>query len=134
MTFFFFAFLQGKKKLAKLSKLHHKLSNGTCLHSFLKMAPLGIKFTLFCTHGKPLVQNRANSIPSVTHRFKSRAKKSYLYFCHEIVFLKRKRRMSERSVKLLVYFPVPFPVFSYEIYFVLLNQVLFPWLLLVIQN
>ena len=64
-----------------------KLLNMTFLPSFLKMASLGITFTLFYTHGKPLMQKSANFMPSGMHHFKSRAKKSYLYFCHEIVFV-----------------------------------------------
>ena len=48
-----------------------KLLNRTFLHFFLKMASLGIKIALFCT----------------SFHFKSRAKKSFLYFCHEIVFI-----------------------------------------------
>ena len=40
-----------------------KLLNITFLHSFLKMATLGIKFALFYTRGKPLVQKSANLMP-----------------------------------------------------------------------
>ena len=43
-----------------------KLLNITFLRSFLKLAPLGIKFTLFCTCGKPLVQKSANLMSSDT--------------------------------------------------------------------
>ena len=43
-----------------------KLLNRTFLHSFLKMEPLGIKFTLFYTRGKTLVQKSANIVPSGT--------------------------------------------------------------------
>ena len=52
-----------EKKLIQLRKLHHdKTMKKVVLHSFSKMALLRIKFTLFCTRGKP----SANFIPSGT--------------------------------------------------------------------
>ena len=60
-----------------------KLLNMTFSHFFSKMVPLGINFALFYTRGKPLVQKSVKFMPT----FKSGAKKSYLYFCHETVVL-----------------------------------------------
>ena len=64
-----------------------KISNITVKNSFLKMETLDIKlhfFALVACHLYIMCKFYA-----LWHHFKSRAKKSYLYFCHQIVFTRQ---------------------------------------------
>ena len=76
-----------------------KLSNRTFVHSFLKMAPLGRKFTLFCTCGKP----QKSTFYAIWHHFISREKKSYLYFLswNSIFWFSKCKEKKRNSLRLL---------------------------------
>ena len=73
------------KKVGQENYIMTKLLNRTFLNSFLKMESLGIKFGLFCTHSKPLVQKSANFVPSGTILKVVQNSSIYIFF-HEIVF------------------------------------------------
>ena len=79
----FFSLFCWEKKLAKLRKLHHDKTIKLDFFALLfENDTLGYKIYTFLHSW----QAKKCKFYTLWHHFKSRAKKSHLYLCHEIVF------------------------------------------------